>query len=69
MSKERFGRIRGLSCGVNRELQYRVRQCLMPNFLVEKKVKQVFLRDKQKYAYILTGSPHIMDVNNGVIEC
>ena len=38
------------------------------SFLVEKPVKKVYLRDKQKFAYILQDSPHIMDADNGVLE-
>lgn len=36
--------------------------------LVEKKVKKVYLRDKEKYAFSLQGSPHIQDPANGVLE-
>lgn len=38
------------------------------SFLLEKKLKKVWLPDKQKYAYVLHGSPHINDSENGVLE-
>lgn len=37
-------------------------------FLVEKKLKKVYVKDQGKYAYVLRGSPHIQDVNGGVLE-
>lgn len=37
-------------------------------FLVEKKIKRVYLRDKQKYSYILQDTPQVMDPNSGVLE-
>ena len=39
----------------------------MPN-LVEKPIIKVYLADKEKYAYVLRGSPHIADPNGGVLE-
>lgn len=36
--------------------------------LVEKTVKKVYLKDKQKHAFVLQGSPHIQDPANGVLE-
>ena len=38
------------------------------SFLVETKLKKVWLADKQKYAYVLRGSPHICDSEGGVLE-
>lgn len=38
------------------------------SFLVEKKLKKVWLSDKQKYAYMPVGSPQIYDSNSGVLE-
>ncbi|MGD0643770.1 MAG: hypothetical protein ABSA75_02575 [Candidatus Bathyarchaeia archaeon] len=40
----------------------------MPKDLVEKQIRKVWLPDKQKYAYVLWGSPQLADVNSGVLE-
>jgi hypothetical protein len=40
----------------------------MPQNLVEKPIRKVWLPDKQKYAYVLQRSPQIADVNSGVLE-
>jgi hypothetical protein len=39
----------------------------MPN-LVEGPIVKVYLKDKEKYAYVLRGSPHLSDPKGGVLE-